>query len=132
MGHRDLLWYQPKGKSQYSWKAEFQAPTWSWVSVHGEVRFLPNYDDKYFRVTNRTLSKYSRLPIPHDGSIMCLTGLILAIASIRCQQFGSYCGCYEHVRPWAFLPDTLKTYPDDLDDILEYHTKRETKTLWNF
>jgi hypothetical protein len=121
--HRDLLWYQPKGKSQYSRKAEFQAPAWSWVSVHGAVRFLRGYDDNYLRVTNRTLSKFSQLPVPREDSKMCLTGPILSIASIRCQQFGSYYGGYERFLPWMSFADTLKTYLDDLEEIPKYYKR---------
>lgn len=106
-----ILWAHKPGKSSFSSAADFKAPSWSWASVEGPIRFLPHVKLKDVVVTQSS-----------RGRLKC-NGTILKFDTIRLRNFGSYYGCYDNFLPWADLPDTFKTYLDDLDNIPSKYKK---------
>ncbi|KAF2681372.1 HET-domain-containing protein [Lentithecium fluviatile CBS 122367] len=113
---RGLLWVHQQRKPEFSRKEEFEAPSWSWASVVGPVRFL-RYDQAPNVVVN--ICAWGGLSDPRFDfqEMLSITGCVLRIGTIRCQQFGTYHGGYDRFLPWMTLSATLKTYLDDLDEI---------------
>ncbi|ORX92747.1 heterokaryon incompatibility protein-domain-containing protein [Clohesyomyces aquaticus] len=102
-----LLWMHQRFKQEYVRRAEFQAPTWSWASVEGSVRFLQNHSQ-----TPGLIVKF--LP---SSIKLSIRGLVMQLDSVRLRRFGSYYGGYDNFLPWADLCSSLKTYLDDLNEI---------------
>lgn len=112
-----LLWMHQRGKQEYARKMEFQAPTWSWASVKGPVRFLQDYFQTTDLVVKFLSSKGRTTEGFHSHYQLSIKGSVLQLSTIRCHQFGSYYGGYDNFLPWGDLCSTLETYLDDLNDI---------------
>ncbi|KAL5083826.1 hypothetical protein Trisim1_012424 [Trichoderma cf. simile WF8] len=89
-----------------------RAPSWSWASVDGKVKFLTGYMDDSIDV------KEFRM----DGSIY-LEGIIKKVDTMRLQISASYYGGYDNYLPWAKIPRGAKTYLDSLAAIPHSHLK---------
>ncbi|OTA53299.1 HET-domain-containing protein [Hypoxylon sp. EC38] len=124
-----LLWkriYQ-KESSQKSYDpcAARQAPSWSWASVDGLVKFLENrnvgeyYDEKLkrHRMTRVLFSSPSRITI---------YGGLKKFDTIRCTSRGRYNGIFEIYRPWRVFKSGMRTWIDDMDAIPEDQQKTST------
>lgn len=126
--HHMLLWRHKRrigGERLVSSKQKtLPAPTWSWMSVHGGVKFLKGAVEP------------ARLEI--RGRSLIITGGLTKINSIRYQAEGSYYGEFEQHRPWMRFKTTTKTFVDDLNNIPEANRKstvsgpEEFVDLWFF
>lgn len=111
--HHMLIWKHVGRKSGegliFSRQATPRAPTWSWASVDGGVKFLKSsVEPVRFEIRDKSLF---------------ITGRLTKMKSIRHQVEGSYYGGYEQHRPWMEFSTTMKTFVDDLDDIPEANRK---------
>lgn len=104
-----LMWKHVGHKSEegliFSRQATPRAPTWSWASVDGGVKFLKG--------------AVELMSLEIRGQSLLITGCLTKIKSIRHQVEGSYYGGYEQHRTWMEFSTTMKTFVDDLSDIPE-------------
>lgn len=113
-----LLWRHlgriENGKYEYVKQDNMRrrAPSWSWASVDGKVKFLTGYMDDSIDI------KEFRM----DGSIY-LEGLIKKVDTMRLQISANYYGGYDNYLPWAKIPLGAKTYLDSLAAIPSSHLK---------
>ncbi|OTA88590.1 hypothetical protein M434DRAFT_34751 [Hypoxylon sp. CO27-5] len=117
-----LLWKRISQKESspksYDPCAARQAPSWSWASVDGLVKFLENrdvgeyYDEKLkrHRMTRVLFSSPSRITI---------YGGLKKFDTIRCTSRGGYNGIFEIYRPWRVFKSGMLTWIDDMDAIPE-------------
>lgn len=113
-----LLWRHfgriENGKYEYVKQDNMRrrAPSWSWASVDGKVKFLTGYMDDSIDI------KEFRM----DGSIY-LEGIIKKVDTMRLQISASYYGGYDNYLPLAKIPLGAKTYLDSLAAIPHSHLK---------
>ncbi|KAF5005330.1 hypothetical protein FDECE_8226 [Fusarium decemcellulare] len=114
-----LLWqhlgHSIDGKRFHTCQAKRRAPSWSWASVDGRVKFL-----------NGAKSTYTQIKGMKDESIL-IKGYLRNVRTLRLEVAASYYGGYDNYQPWARLPTTMKTYLDSLDTIPSRHQRKETK-----
>jgi hypothetical protein len=122
---RGLLWLHNRNKQEYARREYFQAPTWSWASVEGPIRFLQGYDHTTTLVVEILPSKGHMTNGLNSHYQMYIKGSVLQLSTIRRHQFGSYYGGYENFSPWARLYPPLETYLDDLNDIPDKYRRGE-------
>jgi hypothetical protein len=114
------------GKPEYKRQAKYRAPSWSWASVDGSVKFLEvdGGSDEHNTLDEDDPISFQVLFV-EDGSIM-LTGRLQRIGTIRYQIEGRYYGGYENYLPWMRYTETVRTFIDDLDDVPKENRKLPT------
>lgn len=79
------------------------APSWSWASAEGQVRFLLEANDESAHIE----------PFERERGSLLVRGLIQKISTLRLAAVGSYYGGYENFQPWQIYPSSMQTFVDD-------------------
>ncbi|KAK9788631.1 putative Heterokaryon incompatibility domain-containing protein [Seiridium cardinale] len=120
---RQLLWKHDGRvigyKSEHTRQSAFRAPSWSWISVDGRVRFLERHHPDTYQINVDSLLNVQQI----DGNVMIIQGFIERISTIRLKLAGRYYGGYDNHLRWANLNDGLETFIDDLDSIPQKHKR---------
>jgi hypothetical protein len=131
----DLLWKHvgkvENGMQIYPQPTQYRAPSWSWASVDGRVKFFGSDEVRSFLIADRstwdgfdvlhcsiTSSSRQNLGGITDASLLVF-GLVKQVPSIRLAAKGAYYGCYEHFDPWMQFPKTLETWLDNVNALTE-------------
>jgi hypothetical protein len=89
----------------YSRPACYQAPSWSWASLDGEICFHKDLEWTLEPKSHRTIvlirtvsTRGSIYTGPVTGGSLVIKGLIRKIPSIRCIPLGKYYGGYDNYK----------------------------------
>ncbi|KAI8713124.1 HET domain-containing protein [Fusarium sp. LHS14.1] len=99
----------------YTCQTKSRAPSWSWASADGEIRFLKGTDPTYIRAKVK-------------GECWLINGYLRSVKTIRLSISGSYYGGYDNFSPWTTLPTTMKTYLDSEAVPIHHRLQRDDKS----
>ena len=115
---RSLLWQHLgqtlSGKRVYSRQAKQWAPSWSWASVDGKVKFLKGANPVAVEIES----------VEDKGLLM--RGKLQKVKTMRSEASASYYGGYDNYLPWACFPTTMKTYLDSVEEIPPQFQSKKT------
>jgi hypothetical protein len=140
-----LLWQHcelpVKGRREYSQSSKYRAPSWSWASVDGRIKFhdLNAITQCKARVIRCSISSSAShgLGLVSSGKLV-ISGFMKRMPTIRCTLSASYYGGYENYLPWMRIHDGVKTFLDDVDSLrgrsrkITGGTSRELLDSWFF
>lgn len=121
-----LLWWKHlgrvvNGRSQHTRQETYRAPSWSWASVNGGIKFL---DANQKDLLEGNIKRDGPCKLKKiDGTCLLLEGYCQSISTIRYKLEGEYYGGYDNFLPWAGFGPTVRTFIDDLSAIPKKHLK---------
>lgn len=115
---QQLLWRHDgcvvNGQRRYQRQNDYRAPSWSWASVDGAIKFLkPDSLAKPGKIRMLSL---------RDSSLI-FRGQMAQASSLRLRIKGKSTGLVENHEPWKYLDTYLETYLDELESIPDEHKK---------
>jgi hypothetical protein len=138
-----LLWQHCglviNGRRRYTQPSEYRAPSWSWASVDGLVKFhdFNNMTRYNARIINCSVNSSA----PHglglvSSGILDISGFMIKMPTIRCVPSASYYGGYDNYLPWMCIHNGVKTFLDNVDSLrgesreIAGGTSRELLNSW--
>lgn len=116
---QQLMWRHDgclvNGRREYDRQSEYRAPSWSWASVDGAVKFLKPDRLASSGGTVKWLTVWR--------STIAFRGQMAHASSLRLQIRGQSTGLVETHEPWRHFDAYFDTYLDDLESIPETHKR---------
>lgn len=119
-----LLWQHCglliNGRYRYTQPSEYRAPSWSWASVDGLVKFhdfnnMTTYNARTINCSVNSSAAHG-LGLVSSG-ILDISGFMIKMPTIRCVPSASYYGGYDNYLPWICIPNGVKTFLDNVDSL---------------